>query len=505
MESHRVPLSEIGYGGRQRRHRPPVPRECKDEVFMELLALLGPDLGEEGEEILIRIARDAPSYLAPALEELFTDNALASYRRGLLAHLTQAFYLDDESDGSAFFGDHGVRGHHTRRGGLYGPLAAWHLGPFMILFLTDLRGGVRVLNLILNHAALIRTRTIARLNNITEDYRNMDVGPYKSHLAITGASQAYAGDDHVWRWYRGTGVGPYPCMSALQVLERTCDQLIRAGIPITTLVSVLLDGCENLAMVGLVVGLSVRHLEQADDLLDPYFTEPLIWRLEFRRVVDEQSMLAASSEGIEAPDRRKWSLREAAMSMVLGATDERAEDLRLLGETLIETARREIKQGQSEDGIENQANGGEDIEQLLAPVRAWASSLDRNKFQVRETADGLYIQATPPHEVVKALEHANEDLERTSEEIRLTVRYFVKRNETAAAEIQADELAADLATARMLLADPPNLGAPHPWDVPTLVAAAALEAYVLRQVDLPSDALTFAIDTVFTSLRNFGG
>ena len=136
------------------------------------------------------------------------------------------------------------------------------------------------------------------------------------------------------------------------------------------------------------------------------------------------------------------------------------------------------------------------MDQLLAPVRAWASGLDRNKFQVRETADGLYIQATPPTEVVKALEHANEDLERTSEEIRLTVRYYVKRNETAAAEIQPDELTADLASARMLLEDPPNLSAPHPWDVPALVAAVALESYVLGQVDLPTDALTFAVDTV---------
>ena len=360
FESHQDLFSPIGYGGRQRRQRPPVPRECEDEEFLELLALLGPDLGEEGEEILIRVARDAPSFLAPALEELFTSNGLAGYRRGLLAHLTQAYYLDDEADGSQFFNDYdyGIRGHNARRGGLFGPLAAWYLGPFMILFLTDFRRGVRVLNLMLNHAALIRTRTVARLYSMTEDNRDMDVEPYRSHLRITGASQAYAGDDHVWRWYRGTGVGPYPCMSALQALERACDQMITAGIPITTLVSVLLDGCENLAMVGLVVGLLVRHLEQADDLLDPYFTEPLIWRLEFRRVVDEQSMLAASSEGIEAPDRRKWSLREAAMSMVLRATDERIEDLRLLGETLIETARREIKQGQSEDGIENQANGG---------------------------------------------------------------------------------------------------------------------------------------------------
>ena len=31
--------------------------------------------------------------------------------------------------------------------------------------------------------------------------------------------------------------------------------------------------CENLAMVGLIVGLLVRHLEDSGDLLDPYITD----------------------------------------------------------------------------------------------------------------------------------------------------------------------------------------------------------------------------------------
>ena len=120
MESNRDLFEPIGYGGRQRRKRPPVPHECRDEVFVELLALLGPDLGEEGKEILLRVARDAPSSLAPALEELLTGNAIAGYRRGLLAHLTQAYYLVEEDDGSSSMDD-GIRRHHTRRGGLYMP------------------------------------------------------------------------------------------------------------------------------------------------------------------------------------------------------------------------------------------------------------------------------------------------------------------------------------------------------------------------------------------------
>ena len=494
-ESHGALFSEIGYGSRRRRQRPEVPRECRDEVFLELLALLGPDLGERSEAILRRVAQDAPWSLAPAVEEPFTGLALARYCHALLAHLTEAYYLDDEANGAAF-GDDGIRRHRARGGGLFLPLAAWYRGPFMSLLETDFRGGVAVLNRLLNHAALIRAHTLARPYGMSHSLEDVDVGPYREELKITGTRRLYAGDQLAWRSYRGTGVGPYPCISALQALERVCDQLIKAGFPIRNLVSVLLDGCENLAMVGLIVGILVRHLEAADDLLDPYLTEPLIWRHEFARVVSEHSGSTASSEGLEAPQRRNWSLRDAAMFMVLRAKDERVTDLWALGETLVERARRTIEQGRDADSTEDEANGGEDIELQLATVSAWASSLDRNKFQVREAPDGLYIQATPPEEVVQALQHGNEDLARASEEIRLTGSYFFKPNEAYSENIDPDELTTDIASARQLLEAPPSLSAYNPWDVPALVSAAALDAYLLRRVDVPNDALAFAVDTV---------
>ena len=504
MESYQDFYLEVGNGGRQRRQCPEVPCECRDEVFLELLALLGPDLGEEGKAILLRVAQDAPSSLAPAVEEIFTGNALASYQRGLLSHLIQAYYLDDEVDGSSSLDDEeeGIRDHRIRKGGFYMPLAAWYRGPFMALFRTDFRGGVSVLNRLLNHAALVRARTLARLHDMNRRVDDINVDQYRAELYITGTSHLFVGDENVWMWYRGTGVGPYPCMSALQALELACDQMIKAGAPIGTVVSVLLAECENLAMVALIVGLLVRHMEVADNLLDPYFTEPLIWHYEFSRIVGEHGMLAASSEEIVAPERRKWSLRDAAMCTALRATDERVEKLRALGETLVNRERIKIEQQRHADVAIDGSHGShgsrsdEDIELQLAPVRAWASSLDRNNFQVRETPDGLYIQATPPEEVVRALQHDNEDSERAAEEIRLYLRYFVKRNEAPTKAIGSDEVQADLETARLLLEAPPNLSAHHPWDVPALVAAAALDANVLRRVYLPDDALAFAVDTL---------
>ena len=132
----------------------------------------------------------------------------------------------------------------------------------------------------------------------------------------------------------------------------------------------------------------------------------------------------------------------------------------------------------------------------MAPVRVWASSLDRNTFRVFETPDGSYIQATPPKEVVQALQRSNDDSERTAEEIRLIARYFVNRNDMPAETIEPVELTADIESARMLIEAPPNFSAYHPWDTPALVAAVALEAHILRRVDPSSGALAFAVNTV---------
>ena len=491
-ESNNALLAAAGY--RARRERPEVPYEITNKIALELIALLGSDLGNDGEAILRRVARDAPWWLAPAVEELFTGLALASCQRGLLAHLTEAYYLDDEDDGSRFLDD-GVR-HHDARSAALVPQAAWYRGPFMPLFQTDFRNGVAVLNRLLNHAARIRARTLARLDQTGPPLDDEAVGPYQIDLEITGASRPYVGDEHVWIWYRGTGVGPFPCISALQALERECDRLINAGVPIRTLVSILLDGCENLAMVGLVVGVLVRHLEDSDRLLDPYLTEPLIWRHEFKRVAEERSGLAASSEGLTALERRNWSLREAAGIMVLRGDVERAAELHVLGERLVANARRHIESTRGTEAAAAQHDAEETIEAELAKVRAWAISLDRDKYQAREAPDGLYVQVTPPDDVVEALQSSTEDLQRAQEDVRLFVRYHVKPKEVRAEDISPGELAADVAAARELLENPPSLNAYRRWDTPATVAASALEAHLLRGVKLPIGALTFAADTV---------
>ena len=486
MDSHRALFTEIGYSRTKRRARREVPREITDEIVVELLALLGPDLGDEGEAILRRIGGDAPWSLRPAVEELFTGRALATYQRGFLAELTEAYYLDEEDDGSGFYED-GIRHHRARSFGV-APLAAWYRGPFLPLFQSDFRNGVATLNRLLNHTALVRARSLAGgpYDGPVDDNA---LDAYRTELEVTGRRRAYIGDEHVWIWYRGTGVGPYPCMSALQALERVCDQLIEIGMPLASIAATLLDGCENLAMVGLVVGLLMRHLEIADRLFDPYLAEPLIWHHEFGRVVQETSGLAAPSNDLVAPERRQWSIREAAMLLVLRADDARADELRTIGKRLVETARRLVVEDVGD--VEGTA-----VEDQLVTVRAWASGLDRTTYDAHETEDGLYIESRPPDDIAQAMQRGNEYVHQAQEATRLTVRYYIQPKSGEAEPVSAEDLATDLAVAQELLDDPPALNAGYQWDAPTAVAATALEAHLTTGVGLPEDALRFAAEVV---------
>ena len=75
-----------------------------------------------------------------------------------------------------------------------------------------------------------------------------------------------------------------------------------------------------------------------------------------------------------------------------------------------------IEQVDEADATELEANGSKTIERQLATVRAWASSFDRDQYQVREAPEGLVIQATPPEEVLEALQVGNDELDRVNEE-----------------------------------------------------------------------------------------
>jgi hypothetical protein len=253
-------------------------------------------------------------------------------------------------------------------------------------------------------------------------------------------------------------------------------------------------------MLGLVVGILVRHLESAGRLLDPFLAEPAIWELEFSRMVSESSGLAASSEGIVEPERRGWSLRETASMLVVSADAERVDELRSIGEKLVAAA--------EQIDAEDQRASPPDASPVEVPephpvtyatkVRSWASLLDRDRYRAYSKDGVTWVQAVPPEDVEEALAPGNQDLQRGQEGLRLVNRYFWQRRARPpkAPEPSEEELAADLVIAREFLEDPPSASAVSPWDAAALVAAAALEAHLLRGVAIPEDGLEFSVETI---------
>lgn len=479
--------AEIGYPrSRPRRTRPTISREVTDKTVVELFALLGPDLGGDGEAMLRRIAEAEPQALAPALEGIVCGQGLAGYRRGFLADITLAYYLDEEEDGSRGHHDEGVRDHQGFSLGV--PLAAWYRGPFMSLFQTDFRNGVSVLNRILNHAAAARARTLVGNHRYYLPMQDSDLDRHRTELAITGASHVYVGDPGTWNWYRGTGVGPYPCMSALQALERVCDDIVGLGVPLDMMIPMLLEGSDNVAMVGLVVGVLVRHLDKAGTLLDRFLAEPDVWHFEFARIVHEYDGLRGSSEGIVGADRRGWSLREAAASLVLAAGPERAEELRLVGHQLVENVRCRLEQ------LGDAVPAGS-AEMELSTARAWASGLDRSTYTMQKTDNGYLIESHPPAEVAAVLSAGMSGVLRSQESTRLIVRYHIKQEDGTAEPITTEDLIADLHSAVTLLDDPTELDAMG-WDAPAAVGAYALTQHLVHGQPLPDDSVKIAVDIV---------
>ena len=467
--------------GRSRRSKPELPRELTDERVLELLALLGPDLGEEGKRLLGRVASDAPDRLWPALELPGTGRALASLGPGLLATLTEAYYLDDEEEEEDEWAarpyDERVRDHRVG-GPLSGPLR----GPFLHLFASDFDGGVAMLNRLLDHATRVRGRIMGDLQ------ADLDLDGAQTDglvVEVSGVRRSLRGDDNVWRWYRGTGAGSYPSMSALQALERVCDERLRLRpCSLEGLVAQLLDGCENAAMAGLVVGLLVRHVESAGALLDPFLTEPQAWHLETRRVTAERtsSWLTADPTGTTDPERRTWSLREAALLLAARArTPTEVERLAEVGRRLVDRAR--------------QISGHPEY---VATVRTWAAFLDRATFRVDSSDGQAYVTATRPADATEVLADSDADLRRGLELGELCFRYLTVDNPRYRKGPAPDdvEVQADLERAQGYLLDPPRQAADSPREAAATLASYAVRRLTDRTLQLDEPWRRFAVEVV---------
>lgn len=461
-----------------------VQPEHHDGFAIEALATLGPDTDEASEQWLRDVAAQAPGQLDVAVES-FGAAPMARTHPQLLLHLAEAYYIRQPKRGRWDGGgmrDNGIRG-HSPRPGFGAPLAAWYLGPFHWLLHSLPVDTLDLINRMLDHAATHRVHTLHQLSSGQDDPDAL----LGISLDIPGVGpRHFIGDGHVWGWYRGSTVGPYPCMSALIAVEQYVDRLIAAGIPYTTVVHLLLRGCNNLAMAGLVVGLLVRRLEHVGDLLDVWLTSPAVWSLESSRTSAEGRfhVRGAGPDEVVGAHRRTTTPREAAAELtqraIAAGDQQRLDALTEVAKQLVANARAEL---------------GEDPDAQLSRVQGWASLLQpENHPAYRITSDKSILQYRPPTEVAERFAPLAAQVAAGSEALRLQHAYG--DYDTQPEEWPADLLLADLDLARQIAADPPSFGPLHPQDAPAAVAAAAVISHARGLVLVPDDDLRWAADTL---------
>lgn len=482
----------------RRRRRRELDYHLTKEEFVESLALLGPDIDEAAEVCLRAIADDAPAFLAPAADSPLSARALAQKDPELLATLMEAYYIDDEHD---WHRDEGVREHQGRWTGIGGPFFHCYFGGFWQLFQTaPPRTSVRVLNNILNSGARARVGTLSRFRS-----RNVIAGPAAKPgedsdaqaegadeegkdrgavLNLDGAARLYLGDSHVWSWYRGTSVGPYSAMSALQAMERVADKWLSQGASPRKVVEVLLDGCENLAVPGMLFGLLVRHVENVDTELDPFLAEPVVWELEFGRRTSEYSGLRATTEGLVNLERRLWTPREVAAWLVIHGGEARAEALKKVAERLVDNGER---LGISQELTKN-----------------WAASLDSGQYRITQHGEKHYIEFVPPPEVQAAQETHAAYQEVVQTIMRLQNRYWGSaKHDADYMPPTSEEIAADLAAGRSLLESDGNLMPTRPVDAVAHVVRAAVERAAAGDMSALGDEASFVTEFVLGIALSF--
>jgi len=467
-----------------------------DEYRLRCLGLLGPDLDQRSEQALRDLAKSDPDVLHACLEQSLAPFALHTHRPNLLLALTEAYYIErpQSKDGllrHSSFHDDGIRGHQ----GAGSRLASPHYGPFWWLLRGPFREAITLINRILNHAA--RYRVAPEFSDPTsmpiEQLAGVDVD-----LPGIGRRR-FIGDDHVWRWYRGSGVGPYPCVSALVALERFLDELVATGVPIATPVPILLQECENLAMAGLIVGTLVRHALPGCLDLDPWLQHPDIWEFEFVRTTCEFSQFhvhGPDPKDLPGGDRRRWSLREVSGYLVASALvaneQARLASLAAVGDAL------NLHAAKTADLVRTQRgdpSGDSSIERdaaaFLLQVRGWAAHLQHVHFSIERAGDGrIAVRHVEPPDIAAGFMEQRQEHARGQESWRLWHLYTAGDPSTWSLS-----LVSDIALARGLEAVPPNAGPSHALETPIAVAAGAIKL-AAEGFHLSPEDLTWAADII---------
>lgn len=454
-----------------------------DDFALEAIGMLGSDLDEKSVAFLKEMLHEAPHQLGQIVETNGPLAAMTRHQPNLLLELSEAFYIEKPSQDELWRSfdilEDGIR-RHTHFYGVGAPMATWYYGPFFRLLQVEPIKTLALINKMLDHAALYRTR---QATTDISSATGLDL-----LLPETGLLKC-VGDASVWCWYRGSSVGPYPCMSALLAVEKFADNLIDVfKIPIPEVLRLLLRDCHNLAMPGLVVGLIERHLDQAAETLDGFLIRPELWYMEIERVTSEGQwhVQGLDADDVHGREQRKMGFPDAVAQMTIAAVLARDEDRKVqlagLGEEL-------SKNGSHLLQTYDPSNAE------LAVIHGWASMFVPESFTPSMTTEGVIeVEFKRPESVSEVLGPRQAELARFGEAMRLEVRYGRAENRIA----DVTRINEDIIIARSFVEVPP-VGVLHPADPVAAVAAAAIIAHSDGRANVSDEDLLWCAEQLMES------
>ncbi|WP_344755121.1 hypothetical protein [Leifsonella bigeumensis] len=466
-----------------------------DDFAIEALASLGPDIDDKAEAWLRQVGSDRPGDLNAAVESFAVVASMSQARPKLLLDLAEAYYIelpdpDDHWGGGRL--DDGIRDFKHGLGVGFGiPGAAWYYGPFFRLLNTIPREAIGFINRMLDHAA--RVRVEKTYDFIDKPQEAAEPAGIEMDVAGIGVRR-YIGDSHVWAWYRGSSVGPYPCMSALLALERFIDHMLESlDIPARTLLELLLRDCHNLAVPGLLVGFLTRHPDQVGDLLDVFLEHPEIWHLETSRVVGEHFHVRdPDADKLTGLGRRSNTPHQTVAGMVVNARvngdEKRLAQLVEVGTHLVDNAKATL-------------TGAAGDAEYIAMIEGWAAGFRFNNYRASSTPDGVLIEFERPAEIEQILAPGNQELQTVNLMYAFQNRYGRYNDDPE--NWPVEHLEEDLAVARRMDDEetvPKNFYGPE--NALVAVAAAAVHAEAMGLATLDPSNLAWAAGAVIWAGEN---
>ena len=196
----------------------------------------------------------------------------------------------------------------------------------------------------------------------------------------------------------------------LLAVEQFADSLLDSGFSVDQVTNLLLSQSPSVPMVGLAVGMSIRHLDLSEpsEALMCWLRQPIMWRLEIARSTMELTGFGnIGNNDVAGAELRKLSLRDAGPRLAVAALLNHDE----IAQQRLEAAADDLSQNADEND---------------AMVQLWASEMRPSQMFIRETEAGVEVSVDTPEEVLAAIDALRSDALPDGEPDAIASRYEVR-------------------------------------------------------------------------------